>query len=78
MTKIPLDKQAHFWWGMAVACPLTVVVGGIWACLAVAVMGLLKEGWDAMGHGTPDPYDSFATFTGGLVGAALMGVLLRA
>jgi hypothetical protein len=62
-----MDKQAHFWWGWAIAA--TLYSFGIWfAILVAAFMGAAKEVWDKRGHGTPDPQDFAATALGGAVG----------
>ena len=64
----PIDKQAHFWWGWAIAATLYQV--DLWfAILVAALMGAAKEIWDAHGHGTPDVKDFAATALGGAVGA---------
>jgi hypothetical protein len=66
----PIDKQAHFWWGWAVAA--TVYPFGFWFALLCAVfVGAAKELWDKQGHGTPDIKDFYATALGGLIGAVL-------
>ena len=68
---VPIDKQAHFWWGMAMAgvtYPL-----GFWTALFVSCfLGGAKEVWDKQGHGTPDPKDFAATALGGLVGCLVL------
>ena len=64
----PIDKQAHFWWGWAIAATLYPI--DLWfAILVAALMGAAKELWDAQGHGTPDAKDFAATALGGAVGA---------
>ena len=66
--KLPaIDKQAHFWWGWAIAATLYPVDAWL-AVFAAAALGALKEYWDSKGHGTPDKYDWVATLLGGLVG----------
>lgn len=67
--KMPsIDKQAHFWWGWAIAATLYLV--SLWfAILVAALMGACKELWDAQGHGTPDAKDFAATAFGGVAGA---------
>lgn len=76
--KLPaIDKQAHFWWGWAIAATLYPVDPWL-AVFAASLIGLLKELWDAQGHGTPDPKDFAATALGGACGAlccVLVGVL---
>jgi hypothetical protein len=66
--KFAIDKQAHFWWGWAIAA--TVYQLGLLVAVLVAVtLGAAKEIWDANGHGTPDAKDALATAAGGLAGA---------
>jgi hypothetical protein len=68
---IALDKQAHFWSGLAIMLSASLFFGwGIGLCIAVAA-GLAKEWYDSLGHGTPDIWDIVATLTGSLVGTIL-------
>lgn len=68
MNMPPIDKQAHFWWGWAIAATLYPV--SLWLGIFVAALvGAAKEFWDAQGHGTPDAKDFAATALGGAVGA---------
>lgn len=73
----PIDKQAHFWWGWAIAATLYPI--DLWFAILVAgLMGAAKEIWDAQGHGTPDVWDFVSTALGGVVGVlccALLGLL---
>jgi hypothetical protein len=72
--KFPIDKQAHFWWGWAIAATLYPI--GVWfAVLTAALVGAGKEVWDKRGHGTPDPKDFAATALGGAVGGLCCVVL---
>ena len=71
-----IDKQAHFWWGWAIAATVHQL-GLVTAVLIAAVLGAAKEIWDRQGHGTPDKNDAIATALGGLVGA-LAGALVTA
>ena len=71
---IPIDKQAHFWWGWAIAATLYSVIG-LWALPVVMLMGAAKEYWDSKGHGTPDIYDFYATALGGIVGVTARFIL---
>ena len=72
--KFPIDKQAHFWWGWAIAATLYPL--GLWlAICTAALMGAAKEVWDARGHGTPDAKDFAATALGGAVGGLCCLVL---
>ena len=71
--KFPIDKQAHFWWGWAIAATC-VPLGNAWFAVTVAaLLGAAKEVWDKQsGKGTPDVCDSAATAAGGAVGAVLV------
>ena len=72
---IAIDKQAHAWWGWAIAATLFPVMG--WMSVLVAgFMGAAKELWDKQGHGTPDIWDFAATAAGGIVGAAVCAALV--
>ena len=65
--KFAIDKQAHFWWGWAIAATLYPI--GVWfAVLTSALVGAGKEVWDKRYSGTPDPQDFAATALGGAVG----------
>ena len=66
--KFAIDKQAHFWWGWAIAATLYTI--DLWfAILVAALMGAGKEVWDKKHAGTPDIRDFGATALGGAVGA---------
>ena len=68
MIKIPLDKQAHFWSGAAIAATVTLYTGLPWlAVLLCALAAAGKELRDSMGYGTPDKWDFVATVTGCVV-----------
>lgn len=76
--KLPaIDKQAHFWWGWAIAATLYPI--SLWfAIIVTAIIGASKEMRDSLGYGTPDVWDFVATALGGAVGAlccALLGLL---
>ena len=72
----PIDKQAHFWWGWAIAA--TLFPFGSWIAIFFAMLlGGIKELWDKQGHGTPDIYDFYATAFGGVVGTVVCLVLGR-
>ena len=68
MKRIPIDKQAHFFAGAAIASTITLygdnAAWGLGACV-VAAIG--KELYDASGRGTPDVWDFVATALGGAV-----------
>jgi len=68
---IPLDKQAHFWSGLALMLSASLFFGwGIGLCITV-VAGLAKEWFDSLGYGTPDVWDIVATLSGSILGAIL-------
>ena len=71
---MPLDKQAHFWAGLAIMLSISLFGGWIAGLVVATAAGLLKEAYDSMGFGTPDRWDAVATIIGGLVGAGLYGV----
>jgi hypothetical protein len=71
---IPIDKQAHFWWGMAIAG--IAFPFGFWVALFLSCFfGATKEIYDLQGHGTPDPKDFAATALGGLVGCLALAAI---
>ena len=62
---MPIDKQAHFWAGAAIAAIVALYTGAPLLGLAVGVIaGALKELRDRAGHGTPDIRDFLATAAG--------------
>lgn len=69
-----LDKITHTLAGAAIAAAL-LPWGVIPALMAVIVVAVGKELWDAQGHGTPDRIDAMVTVAGG---AAMLGWLLYA
>jgi len=63
----PLDKQAHFWAGMAIAATVTLYTGFPLLGLIVAVVAAaLKEIFDSLGYGTPDKWDFVVTVLGAM------------
>ena len=66
MFKIPLDKQSHFYSGMALAFTVGLFSEPLWGFLAAMAAGILKEAWDMSGRGTPDALDMMATLGGGI------------
>mgnify|MGYP006266497893 CR=1 FL=1 len=66
---MPIDKQCHLWWGMAMMGLLWPVTGYGGLAIVVAV-GALKEIVDSRGYGTPDKYDFLVTCLGGVFAAA--------
>lgn len=63
-----IDKQAHFWWGMAMTAMLSFLFH-LWFALAVTVFaGMVKEWHDEyIKGGIADPMDFLATVLGGFV-----------
>jgi len=69
--KLAIDKQAHFWWGMAM-CGVLFPLFGVLAAVFSTLAGVAKEIYDKeSGTGTPDPFDALATAAGAVVGLAL-------
>lgn len=66
---LPIDKQAHFLAGMAIACFCVAYSMSPWtAFLFTAFVGAAKEVWDqASGAGTMDLWDFVATAAGAAV-----------
>lgn len=71
---VPIDKQAHFWAGMAIVA-LLLPFFGPWAMVAGVLAGAAKELRDQGGAGTYDPRDFWATVAGG-VAAGLAHALM--
>lgn len=69
--KFPIDKQAHFWWGWAIAATCVPLGNVVFAAAVAALLGAAKEVWDKRGHGTPDAKDFAATALGGIIGAVI-------
>ena len=63
---IPLDKQAHFYSGVALAFAIGILIDPMWGLIAAGLAGAAKEAWDRLGHGTPDWMDLAATISGGV------------
>ena len=64
----PLDKQAHFWAGAAIAsAEVAYGIPPVAAIVSAWLIGALKELWDFAGNGTPDQKDWLATALGALV-----------
>lgn len=63
---IPIDKQAHFFSGMALAFTVGLFSDPLWGFLAAMAAGIAKEVWDMSGRGTPDALDMMATLGGGI------------
>lgn len=69
---IALDKQAHFYAGLAICLAVSLFVSPVIGLAAALVAGALKEIVDHMGFGTPDVWDFVATAVGGAVGFGLI------
>tara|TARA_R110000850_G_C9826838_1_gene452953 strand:- start:651 stop:884 length:234 start_codon:yes stop_codon:yes gene_type:complete len=67
MMKLPLDKQAHFWAGAAIAASVTLYTNPLIGLAACIVVSIGKELRDATGRGTPDVWDAVATVAGAVV-----------
>ena len=65
---VPLDKQAHFWAGMAIAATVTLYTGiPLLGFIVGVVAAALKEIFDSLGYGTPDKWDFVVTVLGAMV-----------
>lgn len=69
-----IDKQAHFWAGMAICLAVSLFAGPFIGLLIATAAGVIKEILDYFGKGTPDVLDAVATFLGALVGFGLIFV----
>lgn len=63
----PLDKQAHFWAGAAIAASVALYTTPALGLVAAIFAAAAKELWDYAGHGTPDFNDFLATVAGSAV-----------
>jgi hypothetical protein len=73
---IAKDKQLHLLAGFITAAVAQGLTESLWvALLASAVVGPVKEAYDATGRGTVDFWDFVATLAGG---ALFVGLLLLA
>ena len=68
---IPLDKQAHFWAGLAIMLGVSLFGGWVLGLSLAIIAAIGKEIYDMTGRGTPDYMDAVATIAGGAVGAGL-------
>ena len=65
---MPLDKQLHFLYGVAIVLVLNAALGIAWALFACFGAAGGKELWDRWsGRGTPDRIDAVATCLGGII-----------
>ena len=69
---IPIDKQAHFYSGLALCLAVSLFFSPVVGLLASLAAAIAKEVWDSMGNGTLDPLDFLATAIGGALGGALV------
>jgi hypothetical protein len=67
MKNIPIDKQAHFLAGAAIASTVCLYSTPVLAIIACVVAAIGKELYDATGRGTPDVWDAVVTILGGAV-----------
>lgn len=65
-------KTIHTAYGLSSIAVALLPFGVIQSLLAVIVVAVGKELWDAQGHGTPDRIDAMVTVAGG---AAMLGWL---
>jgi hypothetical protein len=74
---VPLDKQAHFICGLIIAAVLTPFIGW-YSVVLVSMVATAKEKYDAKykDKHTADVWDFVATTLGGLVGFALITIIL--
>lgn len=70
MKKVPMDKQAHTWWGWATGATLSPLLG-LWALLVVFAVAYGKEWLDRKHGGEFDSVDLLATVIGGWFGVTL-------
>lgn len=68
---MPLDKQAHFWAGLAIMLAVSLFGGWVLGLSLAIIAAIGKEIYDMTGRGTPDYMDAVATIAGGLAGAGL-------
>ena len=66
-----IDKQAHFWAGMAIFFALNTFIVPLHAIFATVAIGGAKEAWDHTGKGTPEFMDFVWTAIGGFVGLGI-------
>lgn len=74
---IPMDKQSHFWWGMAMCALLAHTGVHLFGAFAISgLAGLLKEFLDmhTKNH-KAEGYDFLATMLGAFVAAAVVWVV---
>lgn len=70
---IPIDKQAHFWAGAAIAGLLAAYgIHPFWAFLIAVAAGWAKEFIDKHRNGTPDKVDFLVTALGAILALPAM------
>lgn len=69
-----LDKQAHFWAGMAICLAVSLFAGPFIGLSVAVIASIVKEILDYFGNGTPDVLDAVATALGATVGFGLIFV----
>ena len=67
MKTLPIDKQAHFLAGAAIASTVSLYGYPLVGLLLCVVAAVGKELYDATGRGTPDVWDAVVTILGGTV-----------
>ena len=67
MKTLPIDKQAHFLAGAAIASTVSLYGYPFVGLLLCVVAAVGKELYDATGRGTPDVWDAVVTILGGTV-----------
>lgn len=66
------DKLGHAAFGALTAIAALALTGSPWVAVSsAAAVGVLKEAWDATGHGTVDAWDFIATVAGGALVAGV-------
>ena len=75
--KVPVDKFLHFICGFIIAAVLTPFIG-FYAVVVVAIIALLKEIYDDVNKEThtADVWDLLVTIVGGVLGFALITIIL--
>lgn len=71
MTLPPIDKQAHFYAGLAMYLALTLFVNPTYAAIIVVAAAWGKEAFDSRTH-APDTWDAYATMLGGILGSLIL------
>lgn len=72
---VTLDKQAHFWAGLAIYGLSVVVLNPLLSLLPVVIAAVGKELWDSKTH-PADWYDALYTTGGGVLGLLWNTVLV--